>query len=70
MGFGVHFLSKKFPRNKYSIFGALLMVMVVPPTTPLQMILRSKRRPRWRRIVTWRAFARWCWLFLLWLARR
>src|ERR1017187_6186243 len=72
MGFGVHFLSKKIPQSQYSIFGALLMVTAVLPTTPLQMIFAQQTAvalaTNRERQLAGMIRQVWCWLFMIWLA--
>src|SRR5215212_6919397 len=39
---GVHFLSQKIGKDEYAIFGALLSVIILVPTIPLQMVFAQQ----------------------------
>jgi O-antigen/teichoic acid export membrane protein len=39
---GVHFLSKQVPKAEYGAFGALLAIMMMVPTLPLQMVFAQQ----------------------------
>src|ERR1043166_1893860 len=72
MSLGVQFLNKKIPAGEYANFGELNMLIVLLPTTPLQMIFvqqtaralvfnRERQLAGMIRLV-------WIWTFVLWAA--
>jgi O-antigen/teichoic acid export membrane protein len=72
MTWAVHFLAKKIPDSQYSIFCTLMMVTVVLPTMPLQMVFAQQTATALatnrQRQLAGMIRAAGLWILLLWIA--